>query len=246
MFMRKLFTVLFSLFIIVPTLSAQENDNLSNWYVGAGVGMPAGVASLSSFAANGFHPGWSATAFGGYRFNELYSMEALIGYGQTIMAAGKCCASDGNYLGSDWVRYYGSVLGMDCLKFSDIRTTSFLQQYGLRLNFNILGLFSAMRQSVWVFEISPKMALYGSRPEVKCNSDASTFIAREKNDWHFGYGLDIQASYRISECLKIGITTGITGLTGVKIDGIVHSAHKSNFVWDTSIRVIYELSAVKE
>lgn len=238
--MHKLTATIISLLLTVPVLSAQEKDNSSGWYVGAGVGMPAGTASLSSFAADGFHAGWSATAFGGYRFNELYSLEAFIGYGQTTMEAGKCCASDGNWLGSDGVRYYGSVLGMDCLKFSDIRTTSFLQQYGARFNFNILGLFSTTRQSGWALELSPKVALYGSRSEVMRVADASPFIAKEKSDWHFGYGADVQASYRIIEHLKIGITTGITGLTGAKIDGIVHSGHKSNFVWDTSVRLIYE------
>lgn len=239
MLMYKLTTTFLSLLFVVG-LSAQEKDNSSAWYIGAGVGIPAGTASLSSFAADGFHSGWSATAFGGYRFNDLYSLEAFIGYGQTTMAYRKCCASDGNYLGSDWVRYYGSVLGMECLKFSDIRTVSFLQQYGVRFNFNILGLFATTRQSGWTLELSPKVALYGSRPEIKHIADASPFIKREKSDWHFGYGADLQTSYRVIDHLKIGITTGITGLTGARIDGIVHSAHKSNFVWDTSVRLIYE------
>ena len=239
MLMYKLATTFLSLLFVVG-ISAQEKDNPSAWYVGAGVGIPAGTASLSSFAADGFHTGWSATAFGGYRFNELYSLEAFIGYGQATMAARKCCASDGDYLGPDWVRYYGSVLGMECLKFSDIRTVSILQQYGTRFNFNVFGLFAATRQSGWSLELSPKVALYGSRPEVTCVADASPFIKREKSDWHFGYGADLQASYRVIDHLKIGITTGVTGLTGARIDGIVSSAHKSNFTWDTSVRFIYE------
>lgn len=239
MLMYKLTTTFLSLLFVVG-LSAQEKDNSSAWYVGAGIGIPAGTASLNSFAADRLHTGWSATAFGGYRFNELYSLEAFIGYGRTTMAARKCCASGGNYLGSDWVRYYGSVLGMECLEFLDIRTVSILQQYGTRLNFNVLGLFASTMQCGWALELSPKVSLYGSRPEVKRVADASPFIKKEKIDWHFGYGADIQASYRIIDHLKIGIITGITGLTGARIDGIVSSTHKSNLVWDTSVRFIYE------
>lgn len=56
-------------------------------------------------------------------------------------------------------------------------------------------------------------------------------------EWHLGTGGNLQAGYRLNRLLSIGIYSGITYLTGSRMDGMPEFRHRNNFVWESGIRL---------
>lgn len=64
-------------------------------------------------------------------------------------------------------------------------------------------------------------------------------------NWHLGYGADLQVGYQLTSCLKLGIYSGLTRLTGERMDGMPEHLHKNNFVWESGVRLGINLSKKK-
>lgn len=212
------------LFLFSLNLSAQEreatasdpdhenNTHSPSWYVGINGGVPLGRSTFKARA------GYGAGVFGGYRFNPVFSLEAQAAWGKVKQEARDCCAN--YWLGADGNRYEAAVAGMDGLDYKGLRSDVFLQRYGLQLNVNLLGFFPTTKGSRWTVELSPSVSAVGT-----------------DSRWHLGVGGNLQAGYRITRHLDVGIYSGLTHLTGKPMDGMPKHLHKENFIWESGIRL---------
>ncbi len=235
---------------ISPDPTGSEHT-ASGWYLGAEGGVTTGFGTFSSFGYDGFRPGALGGIFAGYRFNDKFSAELDVRFGKDNLWARECCIGSNYYLGSDSRIYYASVLGMDCYKFSELKSVVSTKQFGVRFNVNLLGFFPRQSTRGWSLELSPILSLFGSRADIMTIPDGKTVIpatmtstensARNATKRHLGYGGVLTAAYRIGNSLRVGVSTGITRLTGTELDGIVHRGHRDNFVWETVARLSYDL-----
>jgi hypothetical protein len=62
-------------------------------------------------------------------------------------------------------------------------------------------------------------------------------VMKGSTNWHLGYGADLQVGYQLTSCLKLGIYSGLTRLTGERVDGMPEHLHKNNFVWESGVRL---------
>ncbi len=205
-------------------------------YLGVQGGLPFGVSDFSSFAAQGTHVGWSAGVYAGWRFNPVLSLEAVLKWCGVTMAERNCCAGEHFWLGADGVRYNAPVFDMAGCDLSDLKSSVFVQQYGLQLNVNVLGFFNATKQSRWRAEISPLLTAVGTKASIRTLGDNAEMMAGNGN-WHLGVGGNVQATYRITDLVNVGVYTGLTYFTGKAIDAVPDRLHKSNYVWESGIRI---------
>lgn len=215
--------------------AGQPSGKLShNWYIGLRTGMPLGMSTFSSFGADKTRAGFTGGLYGGYRFNSLLSLETSAAWGSVGMSADNGC---GNYwLGSDLNRYYSPVMGMQGWNYSDLYSSVCLQQYGVHLNVNVLGFFSATKDSRWSVNVSP--ALYGVATKATVKSiDTKETAVSGNSTWHLGVGGDVMAEYAVTQNLSVGLYTGITHLTGSKMDGMPNNVHKTNMTWESGVRI---------
>lgn len=63
--------------------------------------------------------------------------------------------------------------------------------------------------------------------------------------WHLGYGASLQAGYQLTSNLNLGIYSGLTRLSGERMDGMPEHLHKNNFVWESGIRLGISFSKKK-
>ena len=66
-------------------------------------------------------------------------------------------------------------------------------------------------------------------------------VMKGSTNWHLGYGADLQVGYQLTSCLKLGIYSGLTRLTGERMDGMPEHLHKNNFVWESGVRLGFSL-----
>ncbi len=210
------------------------------WFAGVRGGMPFGASTFSSFGADKTHVGYSAGLYGGYRFNRILSLEATAGWGEVNLSAKQCCIDHDFWLGSDGGRYNVPVLGMDSWDYGNLKSDVFMQHYGLQLNLNVLGFFNATRHSRWTLEVSPLLAAVGTKATVSAISDGAEAV-KGKTQWHLGAGGNIQAGYKVTKTISIGLFTGLTHLTGKGIDCIPGYIHSSNYIWESGIRIAITL-----
>lgn len=217
-----------------------RKNGFQPFYIGVTAGVPSGFSTFSSFAQDGFHAGFAGDIFAGYRFNGILSAEADLGWGLTTMGARSCC-SDSYWVGDDWSSYYGSVLGMTGWYRDDVRTAVFTQRYGARLNVDILGFFAGTKDSGWHLELAPQTFLYGTKSRLIPATGSSTLLSGPAR-WHFGYGAALQAGYEITRSLRVGLSCGLTFLTGQNMDGLSgRGIHGSNAVLDAAVRISWNL-----
>ena len=215
---------------------AQTTTESSAWYAGVQGGVPFGVSTFSSFGADKTRAGFAGGVYGGYRFNPVLSAEVSMKWGKTALSAQDCCIEKGYWLGADGARYNAPVAGMVGWGYEDLKSSVSLQQYGVQLNVNLLGLFKSTKQSRWTLEVSPLLAAVGTRATIKTISENAE-VLKGSTDWHLGAGGNMQAGYRITKNLGIGIYSGITYLTGKRMDGAPEYRHKNNYVWESGVRI---------
>ncbi len=206
------------------------------WFVGAQGGVPFGVSTFSSFGADKTRMGWSAGLYGGYRFNEVLSLEATANMGEIYLSSKECCIDHNLWLGADGVRYNAPVLDMNGWGYDNLKSNVFMQHYGLRLNVNVLGFFNRTKHSRWTLEVSPLLAAVGTKSTIK-TIDKSAEVSKGDTRWHLGAGGNLQAGYQLTRHLNIGVYSGITYLTGDRMDGVPEFRHEANFVWESGIKV---------
>ena len=232
---------------VLPLSIAKADDGdkklseAHGWYVGIGGGMPFGLSTFSSFGYDKTRLGWTAGIYGGYRFSPVLSAELSAGYGEMRLAAQDCCVDRQYWLGGDGVRYNASVLGMDSWSYADLTSCVTMGQYGARVNVNVLGLFHKTAQSRWQIALSPHLYAVSTKADVQTIADDAD-VMKGSTCWHLGYGADLQISYQLTSCLNIGVYSGLTRLTGGRMDGMPEYLHKNNYVWESGIRLGFNLS----
>ncbi len=198
--------------------------------------MPFGVSTFSSFGADKTRVGYSAGLYGGYRFNPVLSLEGTAEWGQINLSSQGCCIGHNLWLGSDGVRYNAPVLDMDGWGYDNLRSSVFMQHYGLQLNVNILGFFNSTKNGRWTLEVSPLLAAVGTCATVSAVSDGAEALAGDTR-WHLGAGGNLQAGFQVTKHLNIGVYSGIAYLTGDRMDGVPMNRHKANYVWESGIKI---------
>ena len=244
---RLLIAILASV-LPLSTMKAEEGKDVlipsQGWYVGVEGGMPFGFSTFSSFGHDKTHLGWAAGLYGGYRFNTIFSAELSAKYGEMNLSAQDCCVERNYWLGSDGVLYKAGVLGMDSWEYANLKSHVRMGQYGARLNINLLGLFHKTANSRWDLAVSPHIYAVTTKADIQTIADDAK-VMKGSTNWHLGYGADLQVGYQLTSCLKLGIYSGLTRLTGERMDGMPEHLHKNNFVWESGVRLGINLSKKK-
>ena len=214
------------------------------WYVGVEGGMPFGFSTFSSFGHDKTQLGWAAGLYGGYRFNSLFSAELSAKYGEMNLSAQDCCVERNYWLGSDGMLYKAGVLGMDSWEYANLKSHVRMGRYGARVNINLLGLFHQTANSRWDLAVSPHIYAVSTKADIHTIADDAK-VMKSSTNWHLGYGADLQVGYQLTSCLKLGIYSGLTRLTGERMDGMPEHLHKNNFVWESGVRLGINLSKKK-
>ena len=214
------------------------------WYVGIEGGMPFGFSTFSSFGHDKTRLGWAAGLYGGYRFNSIFSAELSAKYGEMNLSAQDCCVERNYWLGSDGVLYNAGVLGMDSWEYANLKSHVRMGWYGARVNVNLLGLFHKTANSRWDLAVSPHIYMVTTKADVQTLADDAK-VMKGSTNCHFGYGADLQVGYQLTSCLNLGIYSGLTRLTGERMDGMPEHLHKNNFVWESGVRLGINLSKKK-
>lgn len=244
---RLLIAILASVFPL-STMKAEEGKDVlapsQGWYVGIEGGMPFGFSTFSSFGHDKTHLGWAAGLYGGYRFNSIFSAELSAKYGEMNLSAQDCCIERNYWLGSDGMLYNAGVLGMDSWEYANLKSHVRMGRYGARLNVHLLGLFHKTANSRWDLAVSPHIYAVTTKADIRTIADDAKVMNGSTN-WHLGYGADLQVGYQLTSCLKLGIYSGLTRLTGERMDGMPEHLHKNNFVWESGVRLGINLSKKK-
>ena len=215
------------------------------WYVGIEGGMPFGFSTFSSFGHDKTHLGWAAGLYVGYRFNSIFSAELSAKYGEMNLSAQDCCVERNYWLGSDGVLYKAGVLGMDSWEYANLKSHVGMGQYGARVNINLLGLFPQTADSRWDLAVSPHIYAVTTKADIQTIADEAK-VMKGSTNWHLGYGADLQVGYQLTSCLKLGIYSGLTCLTGERMDGMPEHLHKNNFVWESGVRMGISFAKAKK
>ena len=244
---RLLIAILASVFPL-STMKAEEGKDVlipsQGWYIGIEGGMPFGFSTFSSFGHDKTHLGWAAGLYGGYRFNSIFSAELSAKYGEMNLSAQDCCVERNYWLGSDGMLYNAGVLGMDSWEYANLKSHVRMGWYGARVNVNLLGLFHKTANSRWDLAVSPHIYAVTTKADIQTIADDAK-VMKGSTNWHLGYGADLQVGYQLTSCLKLGIYSGLTRLTGERMDGMPEHLHKNNFVWESGVRLGINLSKKK-
>ena len=244
---RLLIAILASV-LPLSTMKAEEGKDVlapsQGWYVGIEGGMPFGFSTFSSFGHDKTHLGWAAGLYGGYRFNSIFSAELSAKYGEMNLSAQDCCVERNYWLGSDGMLYNAGVLGMDSWEYANLKSHVRMGWYGARVNVNLLGLFHQTANSRWDLAVSPHIYAVTTKADIQTIADEAK-VMKGSTNWHLGYGADLQVGYQLTSCLKLGIYSGLTRLTGERMDGMPEHLHKNNFVWESGVRLGINLSKKK-
>ena len=233
-------------FAFVKAEVKEDGKTISQgWYVGIEGGMPFGFSTFSSFGHDKTHLGWAAGLYGGYRFNPIFSAELSAKYGEVNMSAQDCCVERNYWLGSDGVRYKAGVLGMDSWEYANLKSHVRMGRYGARVNVNLLGLFHKTANSRWNLAVSPHIYAVTTKADIQTIADDAKVMKGSAN-WHLGYGADLQVGYQLTSCLKLAIYSGLTRLTGERMDAMPEHLHKNNFVWESGIRLGISFAKAKK
>lgn len=208
----------------------------SPWYVGITGGLPFGVSTFSSFGADKTRAGYSVGVYGGRRFNPVLSLELSMKWGQTALSAQDCCIEKGYWLGEDGMRYPVAIAAMNGWDYSDLKSHVTLQQYGVQLNVNVLGFFERTKQSRWALEVSPLLAAVSTKATIRSISDNQKAL-QGSTAWHLGAGGNLQAGYQMTQNLSVAVYSGMTYLSGNRMDGAPQYLHKNNFLWESGVRL---------
>lgn len=233
-------------FAFVKAEVKEDGKTISQgWYVGVEGGMPFGFSTFSSFGHDKTHLGWAAGLYGGYRFNSIFSAELSAKYGEMNLSAQDCCVERNYWLGSDGVLYKAGVLGMDSWEYANLKSHVRMGWYGARVNVNLLGLFHKTANSRWDLAVSPHIYAVTTKADIQTIADDAK-VMKGSTNWHFGYGADLQVGYQLTSCLKLGIYSGLTRLTGERMDAMPEHLHKNNFIWESGIRLGISFAKAKK
>ena len=244
---RLLVAVLVSILSFSFAKAEASDSNLPDskgWYLGMDGGLPFGLSTFSSFGHDKPHLGWAAGIYGGYRFNPIFSAELSARYGEVNLSAQDCCVERNYWLGSDGMLYKASVLGMDSWEYAQLKSHVRMGWYGARVHLNLLGLLRNTAHSRWTVAVSPHLYAVTTCAGIQTLADHAE-VMKGSTRWHLGYGASLQAGYQLTSNLNLGIYSGLTRLSGERMDGMPEHLHKNNFVWESGIRLGISFSKKK-
>ena len=244
---RLLVAVLVSILSFSFAKAEASDSNLPDskgWYLGVDGGLPFGLSTFSSFGHDKTHLGWAAGIYGGYRFNPIFSAELSARYGEVNLSAQDCCVERNYWLGSDGMLYKASVLGMDSWEYAQLKSHVRMGWYGARVHVNLLGLLRNTAHSRWTVAVSPHLYAVTTCADIQTLADHAE-VMKGSTRWHLGYGARLQAGYQLTSNLNLGIYSGLTRLSGERMDGMPEHLHKNNFVWESGIRLGISFSKKK-
>lgn len=244
---RLLVAVLVSILSFSFAKAEASDSNLPDskgWYLGVDGGLPFGLSTFSSFGHDKTHLGWAAGIYGGYRFNPIFSAELSARYGEVNLSAQDCCVERNYWLGSDGMLYKASVLGMDSWEYAQLKSHVRMGWYGARVHLNLLGLLRNTAHSRWTVAVSPHLYAVTTCADIQTLTDHAE-VMKGSTRWHLGYGASLQAGYQLTSNLNLGIYSGLTRLSGERMDGMPEHLHKNNFVWESGIRLGISFSKKK-
>ena len=236
---RLLVAVLVSILSFSFAKAEASDSNLPDskgWYLGVDGGLPFGLSTFSSFGHDKTHLGWAAGIYGGYRFNPIFSAELSARYGEVNLSAQDCCVERNYWLGSDGILYKAGVLGMDSWEYAQLKSHVRMGWYGARVHVNLLGLLRNTAHSRWTVAVSPHLYAVTTCADIQTLADHAE-VMKGSTRWHLGYGASLQAGYQLTSNLNLGIYSGLTRLSGERMDGMPEHLHKNNFVWESGIRL---------
>lgn len=244
---RLLVAVLVSILSFSFAKAEASDSNLPDskgWYLGVDGGLPFGLSTFSSFGHDKTHLGWAAGIYGGYRFNPIFSAELSARYGEVNLSAQDCCVERNYWLGSDGMLYKASVLGMDSWEYAQLKSHVRMGWYGARVHLNLLGLLRNTAHSRWTVAVSPHLYAVTTCADIQTLADHAE-VMKGSTRWHLSYGASLQAGYQLTSNLNLGIYSGLTRLSGERMDGMPEHLHKNNFVWESGIRLGISFSKKK-
>ena len=244
---RLLVAVLVSILSFSFAKAEASGSNLPDskgWYLGMDGGLPFGLSTFSSFGHDKTHLGWAAGIYGGYRFNPIFSAELSARYGEVNLSAQDCCVERNYWLGSDGILYKAGVLGMDSWEYAQLKSHVRMGWYGARVHVNLLGLLRNTAHSRWTVAVSPHLYAVTTCADIQTLTDHAE-VMKGSTRWHLGYGASLQAGYQLTSNLNLGIYSGLTRLSGERMDGMPEHLHKNNFVWESGIRLGISFSKKK-
>lgn len=244
---RLLVAVLVSILSFSFAKAEASDSNLPDskgWYLGMDGGLPFGLSTFSSFGHDKTHLGWAAGIYGGYRFNPIFSAELSARYGEVNLSAQDCCVERNYWLGSDGILYKAGVLGMDSWEYAQLKSHVRMGWYGARVHVNLLGLLRNTAHSRWTVAVSPHLYAVTTCADIQTLADHAE-VMKGSTRWHLGYGASLQAGYQLISNLNLGIYSGLTRLSGERMDGMPEHLHKNNFVWESGIRLGISFSKKK-
>ena len=221
-------------------LFAQEKEvfqsaGFNKWYIGADVGVSFGRGTFASFGADKTRVGYGFGLLGGYHINSFLSTEAELRYSRLGLGAYDCCQdlylADGN-------RYYAPLAGAKNYRYGDIFSSVNLYELGLHLNIDFVRMFRP--ESRWSFLVSPAVYGVASKATVK-TIEGENDVLKNDGQMHFGVGGDLGVGYQVSKRVNLHLYTGMTYLTGKGIDAMPQTEHKTNYTWDTGVKVTFAL-----
>jgi OmpA-OmpF porin, OOP family len=244
---RLLVAVLVSILSFSFAKAEASDSNLPDskgWYLGMDGGLPFGLSTFSSFGHDKTHLGWAAGIYGGYRFNPIFSAELSARYGEVNLSAQDCCVERNYWLGSDGILYKAGVLGMDSWEYAQLKSHVRMGWYGARIHVNLLGLLRNTAHSRWTVAVSPHLYAVTTCADIQTLADHAE-VMKGSTRWHLGYEASLQAGYQLTSNLNLGIYSGLTRLSGERMDGMPEHLHKNNFVWESGIRLGISFSKKK-
>lgn len=244
---RLLVAVLVSILSFSFAKAEASDSNLPDskgWYLGVDGGLPFGLSTFSSFGHDKTHLGWATGIYGGYRFNPIFSAELSARYGEVNLSAQDCCVERNYWLGSDGILYKASVLGIDSWEYAQLKSHVRMGWYGARVHVNLLGLLRNTAHSRWTVAVSPHLYAVTTCADIQTLADHAE-VMKGSTRWHLGYGASLQAGYQLTSNLNLGIYSGLTRLSGERMDGMPEHLHKNNFVWESGIRLGISFSKKK-
>ena len=243
---RLLVAVLVSILSFAKAEASNRNlPDSKGWYLGVDGGLPFGLSTFSSFGHDKTHMGWAAGIYGGYRFNPIFSAELSARYGEVNLSAQDCCVERNYWLGSDGMLYKASVLGMDSWEYAQLKSHVRMGWYGARGHVNLLGLLRNTAHSRWTVAVSPHLYAVTTCADIQTLADNAE-VVKGSTRWHLGYGASLQAGYQLTSNLNLGIYSGLTRLSGERMDGMPEHLHKNNFVWESGIRLGISFAKTKK
>lgn len=209
----------------------------TKYSVGLDMGMTHSISTLSAYGADKNRAGFAGGIYFRYNYNKIFSFDAVISVGRLSTANEECPY----WLSTEGVKYNSPASNKECYSYNDLRSKAIMQQYAIRANVNVLGLFERFNDSKFDVNISPSISLIGTNAKILRIENEAVIYDPSKN-WHFGIGVDLGVGYDITKELNVAIYTGITEVTGKGFDGMPDSGvHKQNYFLKSGFKFTYNI-----